>query len=363
MKKIFFIIVFSIFFVGCTPLVKAIEKVIGPTPTETPAPTLTPYPTYTLRPTYTAYPTYTPYPKDPNILFSDDFASNKSGWWENGDYMGKLFFENGTYHISGRNSDYVNWSIMEKKFTNAVLSIEVQRISGTDDDAITCLFWRISSDGNNYYALCIYGNGDYWITKQVSGKSTYLSGLKTSKNWNKDGQSNIVTIAFNEENADIFFNNNFVLNFQDSSRESGDIALGAYSLSGNSYEFIYDNLNIYKYDPANPYTPSVPDALSTKAPNSQSTAQYTGPTTQPTLSNPDLDITIKVINLCSERHLVIFSGPVRLKYDVAPGATVEWQGAKGNYSWTVDGIPGEQSPMDLWESVWTLTLCINEAES
>jgi len=81
------------------------------------------------------------------------------------------------------------------------------------------------------------------------------------------------------------------------------------------------------------------------------------PTAQHTASNLVLDITIKVTNLCSDRHVVIFEGPLRLKYDVGPGETKEWQGAKGTYSWTVDGVPGQQSPMDLWESVWTLTLC------
>lgn len=84
---------------------------------------------------------------------------------------------------------------------------------------------------------------------------------------------------------------------------------------------------------------------------------YNQPTLQPTVNNPVLDITIKVANHCSERHVVIFEGPVHLKYDVGPGETKEWQGAKGVYSWTVDGIPGEQSPMELWISVWTLTLC------
>lgn len=81
------------------------------------------------------------------------------------------------------------------------------------------------------------------------------------------------------------------------------------------------------------------------------------PTSQPTVNNPILDITIKVKNQCPDKSVVIFEGPVHLKYDVAPGETKEWQAAKGAYTWTVDGIPGQQSPMELWESVWTLTLC------
>ena len=81
------------------------------------------------------------------------------------------------------------------------------------------------------------------------------------------------------------------------------------------------------------------------------------PTLAPTVSNPVLDITIKVTNQCREQHTVLFDGPVHLKYVVDPGKTVEWQAARGTYSWTVDGVPGQQSPMELHVAVWTLTLC------
>ena len=78
---------------------------------------------------------------------------------------------------------------------------------------------------------------------------------------------------------------------------------------------------------------------------------------QPTVSHPELDITIKVTNQCSEKSTVLFYGPVNLKYVVGPGETQEWQAAHGTYTWTVNGFPGQQSPMDLFETVWTLTLC------
>lgn len=81
------------------------------------------------------------------------------------------------------------------------------------------------------------------------------------------------------------------------------------------------------------------------------------PTIIPTISNPVLDITIKVKNNCSEQHTVIMNGPVRLKYIVDPGKTIEWQGARGTYSWTVDGITSNSSPQYLSVAVWTLTLC------
>jgi len=69
-----------------------------------------------------------------------------------------------------------------------------------------------------------------------------------------------------------------------------------------------------------------------------------------------LDMTLKVENLCSETAVVVVTGPMRLKYTVGPGQTVEYQAAQGTYTWLIDNLyPG--GPQDLFQSVWTLTLC------
>jgi hypothetical protein len=68
------------------------------------------------------------------------------------------------------------------------------------------------------------------------------------------------------------------------------------------------------------------------------------------------DITIKVINKCSEKHLVVFDGPMHLKYNVEPGQTVEYQAPHGTYTWMVDQTEAG-GPQDLFTAVWNLTLC------
>lgn len=68
-----------------------------------------------------------------------------------------------------------------------------------------------------------------------------------------------------------------------------------------------------------------------------------------------LDLTLKVENLCSVTHVVKMSGPMELKFTVEPGKTVEWQAARGVYTWTDNGVPG--GPQELYVGVWTLTLC------
>ncbi len=69
-----------------------------------------------------------------------------------------------------------------------------------------------------------------------------------------------------------------------------------------------------------------------------------------------LNITLKVDNRCSDAHVVVFNGPMRLKYTVAPGQTVEYQAAQGIYSWVIDNYE-QGGPQELYQSVWTLTLC------
>ncbi|EKD51718.1 MAG: hypothetical protein ACD_62C00193G0001, partial [uncultured bacterium] len=69
-----------------------------------------------------------------------------------------------------------------------------------------------------------------------------------------------------------------------------------------------------------------------------------------------LNITLKVDNKCSDAHVVVFNGPMRLKYNVAPGQTVEYQAAQGIYSWVIDNYE-QGGPQELYQSVWTLTLC------
>lgn len=108
-------------------------------------------------------------------------------------------------------------------------------------------------------------------------------------------------------------------------------------------------------------TPLKPLPTLTKIPTKKPThkATYNSPTAtvQSTVRNPVYNITIKVTNYCSGTHTVIFEGPMHLKYVVDPGATVEWQATTGTYTYTIDGIPGNQSPIGLWQTVWTLTIC------
>ena len=72
----------------------------------------------------------------------------------------------------------------------------------------------------------------------------------------------------------------------------------------------------------------------------------------------ELNITLKVENKCSDAHVVIFNGPMRLKYTVGPGQTVEYQAAAGTYTWKIDNTyDGGPQTLDASMGWWTYTLC------
>ncbi len=109
----------------------------------------------------------------------------------------------------------------------------------------------------------------------------------------------------------------------------------------------------------------VEEEISTATPQPTATKANAAPTStkgavilpSATSSEPlELNITIKVTNLCAEQHVVVMTGPMRLKYTVDPGKTVEYSAATGTYSWLIDNTY-QGGPQDLFESVWTLTLC------
>ena len=272
------------------------------------------------------------------------------------DSLGRLFFENGKYHIYGYQNDLMNWSFTESNFTNGVLSVEFTHTIGDSERTGSVIFWRFK-DSDNFYFIQVFGNQSFLVSKYLDGELILLHRYTWNSNINPKGNLNKIEIVFNGEVSDIYFNKSFTASIKDNSHFSGDVGIGAFPGQSSDVEVEFDNLFIYKFDPSNAFTPSQPKETPTKVPNVQPTMAQIVPTLQPTVRNVVLDITIKVTNYCPERHVVLFNGPLNLKYDVAPGKTIEWQGAKGVYTYSIDGIPGDDSPINLWETVWTLTLC------
>jgi hypothetical protein len=75
---------------------------------------------------------------------------------------------------------------------------------------------------------------------------------------NPPGKPNHVTIVIHNAVNDIYLNDQFVYSFKDTSLLRGSIGLGAFPDPTSSVQVAFDNLTVYKYDPANEFTPPTP---------------------------------------------------------------------------------------------------------
>jgi len=305
-------------------------------------------------------PTITPTPTD--VLYFEDFSSPKDGWPISDDPGSARRYLNGQYLMSAKDDKLLYWNLSDEALSNGVLNVSVQFVSGNKENSFAHIDWRVSLSNQMYncYDLAFTDTGQFQVMKEIEGKWTNLINVTKTSAFNVSGQPNKVTIAFNDDSSEIYINDQYVGSFTDDSLQKGFIGLGVTLGEGNTTtaEFSFDNLVVYNYDLSNGHVPK-------KNPNSSTgitteinpTIRPIINTIQPTVSHPVLDITINVTNQCPEQHTVIFNGPLRLKYVVASGATVQMSGAHGTYAWTVDGIPAAKSPQELFVSGWTLTLC------
>ncbi|MCG7853276.1 MAG: hypothetical protein MIO92_12210, partial [Methanosarcinaceae archaeon] len=84
---------------------------------------------------------------------------------------------------------------------------------------------------------------------------------------------------------------------------------------------------------------------------------------QPVTTSPGgvtLNLTIKVVNKCTNQRTVVFTGPTNLTFILNPGQSQEQRAMQGTYKWT-ETINANVSlifgPLAIYTYAWTLTLC------
>lgn len=253
MKHITIVFTVVFFLAACIPQQAATDLPVEPS-TETPTPLSTPTAAATLDPLANT------------LLYSDDFSSAASGWEAPDDDEVKFFYEDEQYHIQAASSDQYYLITSGESFRDAVLTVDVQHLAGDDSLTAGMVFWRYSDNGN-FYALVIFDNGTYTIHRYLDGVYGQIKLLTASPALKPAGESNKVTIAFHNDKSDLYFNDQFVFRFTDTSLWKGEVGMGAYPDSSSDVQVAYDNLSVYKYDPANEFTPPNPELTPTPSYN------------------------------------------------------------------------------------------------
>jgi hypothetical protein len=234
---------------ACAPSASAVATAVAKTQaawTPTPTSTFTPTPTSTSTPTQTS--TLTPKPTIvPVVLYSDDFSNNLSGWmWSNSGGVVSQY-SGGQYVIRRPAGNYMNWSCANRNFSDAVLTVDAILVSGDGTQTGTDVIWRYV-DTNNFYALFVYGNGDFVVDKKLNGKWQQLNNWAHSDTINTGQSINKIAVSFSSVYSTIYINDKLLTSMYDTGFSTGDICLGASSGETSAVEVSFDNLVIYTVD-------------------------------------------------------------------------------------------------------------------
>jgi uncharacterized repeat protein (TIGR02543 family) len=185
-------------------------------------------------------------PTVPEVLFSDDFSDENSGWLTFDDYDGRVMYSDGCLYVK----DYTTpegsiYSECQRYFTDTILEIETWLVDGTDDNWHT-VFCRWNGE-DDCYGFGISADGYYEIGKFVDAEMTSLVGPAYSSYIHKgQDMANLIHIECIGSTLTLSVNGYVMATVTDGTFSSGDIALAATALAGTFTEVAFDNIVVTK---------------------------------------------------------------------------------------------------------------------
>jgi hypothetical protein len=181
---------------------------------------------------------------DGELLFSDDFGSNATGW-EVGNYQtGTVGYGSGVYVVTANGQGDTMWGIANRSFDNVAISVEARQIRAPSNDnndyGIVC---RLQPNGNGYFLL-ISGDGFYSILRADDDDFVPLIDWDTSSKIRQGNSTNDIHAVCDGASLSLYVNGDLLASATDFTYRSGDLALTATSSEDTMTEVHFDNLKV-----------------------------------------------------------------------------------------------------------------------
>ncbi|MBN1180332.1 MAG: hypothetical protein JXD18_14055 [Anaerolineae bacterium] len=207
-------------------------------PTSVPA-TVAPAPTATPRPTTPPQPTTAPRPQ---VIYSDSFEDESSGWdvieYENGN----VGYRDGSYFAETWESGGMVWGLAGQNFSDAAIEVDItQVLAAANNNNGFGVMCRVQAD-NSGYLLRISGDGFYAIHRINAGAFEEIVGWTSSPAINQGNATNHLRAVCDGSTLAVFVNGQFLGEATDTTFASGDIGLAATTFEDAETEIRFDNL-------------------------------------------------------------------------------------------------------------------------
>jgi hypothetical protein len=179
------------------------------------------------------------------LLFSDSFTHESSGW-EIGDYSGgRVGYWNGAYYVTSLGDGQTMWGVANRGFDDVAIKVRSQQISAPSNDnndyGVMC---RVDPSGSGYFFL-ISGDGVFAILRgDANEEFDHLIDWTSSSAINQGDSANELLATCEGNNLTLRVNGELLASVKDSRYKSGDIALTATSYETASTEVHFDDIEV-----------------------------------------------------------------------------------------------------------------------
>jgi len=183
------------------------------------------------------------------VLFSDDFSDETSGWDTYSDVEGSAFYRNGALHLKNNVfAEYATYSYYPpQEFRDFSLEVETKLVDGTDDNWHQVLCRVQETVEPEYYEFAISADGYYEIGMLANGERIQLVPITRSIHIHTGKDAvNVMRIECVGSNLRLSVNGHLLTEVVDSTFASGYLGLAATAWTeqyGKTFtEIAFDNL-------------------------------------------------------------------------------------------------------------------------
>jgi hypothetical protein len=176
----------------------------------------------------------------PEILFSDDFSSDRSGWDRDSAAQGFTEYVNGAYHIKVETDSYFWWGTPYQNFGDVIVEVDAALVAGEDDNMYGVICKH--EDNDNWYALVISGDGYAAIRKRyLGGELEYITDFEPAPMVNTGRASNKLRGECVGDRLALYVNGELAIESFDADISAGDVGLIAGTFEQPLTEVSFDN--------------------------------------------------------------------------------------------------------------------------
>jgi hypothetical protein len=184
---------------------------------------------------------------DPNVIFTDDFSKNTSGWDKVTSDNGITDYANDGYRILVNTTQYDLWANPGKSFIDTKVEVDATKLAGPDnnDFGIQCRYM----DTENYYFAIIASDGYYGLGKVVNGDQTlfYDNGMPATDKVKPGSVVNHIRFDCVGSTLSLYINGDFVDSVEDTDLSAaGDVGLIAGTFDVGGTDISFDNFVVNK---------------------------------------------------------------------------------------------------------------------